>query len=269
MPSRLQLGEELGLNETLASENGWYVLRLEPSGLLVLYVRPQVERDGPPWRALWTSEPKRTGGRRLVLRERDGLFLADASQRISWRAYMPPMRTPNSGSANRRETPDPPARPMSLRGSYLDMQDDGNCVLYLPRPGKGPKALWSTKTDIVPRFKTRLDAMGHHSIEACEKCAAAIRRAAVEWGIGGALAGGGPGGLGGMTLGGAIAMALDSECQSCIKAQIESKVHELKERGEWDHVNDTIRDSMAGEGRREMDRTMHEMDRAERASRTA
>lgn len=112
--NRLIPGQPLILGSSFSSLNGQYTFSLQVDGNIVL------ARNGSP---LWASETNGQGGNVLMLGT-DGILRLNAPNgQVVW-------QTQSSGSP----------------GSYfLEMQDDGNAVIYLQEPGR-TVFVWSTET---------------------------------------------------------------------------------------------------------------------------
>lgn len=112
--NRLVPGQKLQVGGSLNSLNGEYSLALQSDGNLVL------SRHGNP---LWGSETNGQGGVLLNMGPDGILRLTAPNGQVVW-------QTRSSGSP----------------GNYfLEMQDDGNAVIYLQEPGR-TVFVWSTET---------------------------------------------------------------------------------------------------------------------------
>ena len=112
--NRLIPGQPLVLGGSFSSLNGQYTFALQVDGNIVL------ARNGNP---LWASQTNGQGGHVLMLGT-DGILRLNAPNgQVVW-------QTRSSGSP----------------GNYfLEMQDDGNAVIYLQEPGR-TVFIWSTET---------------------------------------------------------------------------------------------------------------------------
>lgn len=217
-----------------------------------LHLRLVFDYPGPRHREpifLWSSDTSDQGVVTLNMQRDGNLVMYTADGRPVW----------SSRTARRR-------------GASLKVQGDGNVVIYTP----AGRPVWATHTDFEGRIRRNFRSMGRvYAARVCQECAETVRGSAVVGGLAGG-AGGAPGALAGLVNGAITGYALDPECRRCLREAMNRVAAEMtRERAaaankrEWDRVNDTIRSSMAGEGRREMDRTVRDLERAERIGRTA
>ena len=115
---RLNSGEILNLGESLKSPNGQYIFRLQNDGNFVLY-----KVASPTDKILWTSKTKNPYVWDVAMYEGGELVIEDSE-------YYPIWSTPTGGNP----------------GAYLQLQNDGNAVIY---SAKGV-VLWSTNTAQTP-----------------------------------------------------------------------------------------------------------------------
>ncbi|HEX9001315.1 MAG TPA: hypothetical protein VGB07_15525 [Blastocatellia bacterium] len=106
--NRLSVGEQLGVGQSLKSNNGAYTLVLQTDGNLVLY------KTGGSH--TWAAFPK-PGGTKLILQGDGNLVLYASDNRVMW----------SSGSN------------VCKGASFLVLQDDGNLVIY----NSDNRAIWS------------------------------------------------------------------------------------------------------------------------------
>ncbi len=115
---RLNSGETLNLGESIKSPNGQYIFRLQNDGNFVLY-----KVASPTDKILWTSKTKNPYVWDVTMYEGGELVIEDSEDYPIW-------STPTGGNP----------------GAYLQLQNDGNAVIYR---AKGV-ALWRPNTAQTP-----------------------------------------------------------------------------------------------------------------------
>jgi hypothetical protein len=134
--NRLQSGDELQVDESLVSRNGWVSLILQADGNLALY-RTQVARQ------LWASDTAGQPITRIVMEANGNLVAYSAQGATLW-------ATLTDGNP----------------GAFAVLRDDGNFVVYDP----AGQVLWAT--DTVQDFHTPtiqvVDSRGYSYVETSE-----------------------------------------------------------------------------------------------------
>src|SRR5882672_6218037 len=113
MADTLNAGDTLNVNDSIASNNGQYILTLPGDGNLVLYLA-----DPAGWEALWASHTWHRNVNNAVM-QGDGNFVLYGGNGAVWA----------TGTYH-------------YPGAHLVLQDDGNAVIYEP----GGRPVWATNT---------------------------------------------------------------------------------------------------------------------------